>query len=69
MIKRFYNPNYGVLLYPTSWFSAFRCLLAGAILGGFKRTWKKNPYWYKPNVAGCIECQLKETNYPDECGG
>lgn len=68
-MKRFYNENHGAIFYPETWCEAFRCLLAGFILGGFKRTWKGNPHWKtKPGVLGCVECELKGTQYPDLAG-
>ena len=66
-MKYFYNKNYGTLFYPENWWDSFRCFLTKLIHPKFKRTWVRNPYWYKrPHVAGCIELKLKETNYPDE---
>ena len=66
----YYNESYGVLIYPDNWFDTLRCLFTWILHPSFKRTWKGNPYWYKPHVAGCIEKKLEKTSYPDEaCAG
>lgn len=69
-MRYYYNQNYGIILYPDNWWDTLRCLFILLILPKFKRTWKGNfRYFYYPHMAGCIECKLKETNYPDEATG
>jgi hypothetical protein len=56
------------IIYPETWFDAIRCILAGILIPGLKRTWKNNPYWYKLHVAGCVDVKTENTEYPDTCG-
>ncbi len=67
-MKYFYNENHEmVIFYPENWFDVLRNFLLLILFPlTFSRTWKKNPYWYKSNVAGCIEARSTKTNYPDE---
>lgn len=68
-MRYYYNKNYGMILYPTNWWDVFRNFVTWMIFyPKAERTWKGFfPYWKKPHVIGCIEIELKETNYPDEC--
>lgn len=69
-MKYFYNPHYGVILYPQNWFDALRCFFVWLIIPKFTRVWQGNPYWKtKAVVAGAIVKELEETKYPDLVSG
>ena len=67
ILKYYHNSNYGLILYPTNWWDVFRNFATWIIHPKAKRTWRGNPNWKRPHVIGCIEIELTETNYPDEC--
>lgn len=68
-MKYYYNEMHEIMVYyPESWLDVFRNFFTLILHPSFSRTWKKNPYWYQPNVAGCIEVRMIKTNYPDEAG-
>lgn len=65
-MKYMYNEQYGILIYPESWWDVIRIKLTHLLHPSFKKTWKGNPYWYHKSVH-TIEHELKKTQYPDEC--
>lgn len=64
-MEYFYNPNYGVIMYPDSWWDVLRCWLTRLLHPSFKMTW---PFWkqrMRNRSVHTIERQLTETEYPD----
>ena len=63
-----YHEEYGMILYPDNWFDVLRCALTWLLHPSFRRTWKYNSYWRKPQVMGCLERRLEKSKYPDLAG-